>query len=38
VDDRHVALDLGTVTFVKPGAHTYICKEHPWVDGQIVVQ
>jgi plastocyanin len=31
-------LDTGTVTFDKPGTFTYICKEHPWVYGQIIVQ
>ncbi len=31
-------LDVGTVTFDKPGTYTYICKEHPWVYGQIIVE
>ena len=31
-------LDIGTVTFDKPGTYTYICKEHPWVYGQIIVE
>jgi quinohemoprotein ethanol dehydrogenase len=31
-------LDLGTVTFDKPGTYTYICKEYPWVYGQIIVE
>ncbi|HKV04890.1 MAG TPA: PQQ-binding-like beta-propeller repeat protein [Candidatus Acidoferrales bacterium] len=31
-------LDVGTVTFDKPGTFTYICKEHPWVYGQIIVE
>lgn len=31
-------LDTGTVTFDKPGVFTYICKEHPWVYGQIIVE
>lgn len=26
-----------TVTFSKPGTYTYICKEHPWTYGQIIV-
>jgi len=30
-------LDIGTVTFDKPGTYTYICKEYPWVYGQIIV-
>jgi plastocyanin len=30
-------LDIGTVTFDKPGTYTYICKDHPWVYGQIIV-
>jgi hypothetical protein len=25
------------VTFNKPGTYTYICKEHPWSIGQVVV-
>jgi plastocyanin len=29
--------DVGGVTFDKPGNYTYMCKEHPWVVGQIVV-
>jgi len=29
--------DVGGVTFDKPGSYTYMCKEHPWVVGQIVV-
>ena len=31
-------LDIGTVIFDKPGKFTYICKEHPWVYGQIIVE
>jgi alcohol dehydrogenase (cytochrome c) len=31
-------LDIGTVTFDKPGTYTYICKEYPWVYGQIIVE
>ena len=31
-------LDIGTVTFDKPGTYTYFCKEHPWVYGQIIVE
>jgi quinohemoprotein ethanol dehydrogenase len=31
-------LDIGTVTFDKPGTFTYLCKEHPWVYGQIIVE
>ena len=27
----------GYVTFDKPGSYTYICKDHPWVYGQILV-
>ena len=27
----------GSVTFNKPGTYTYICKEHPWSIGQVVV-
>ncbi len=30
-------LDIGQVKFDKPGTYTYICKEHPWVYGQIIV-
>ncbi len=31
-------LDIGTVTFDKPGTYTYICKEYPWMYGQIIVE
>jgi len=31
-------LDVGTVAFDKPGTYIYICKEHPWVYGQIIVE
>jgi len=31
-------LDIGTVNFDKPGTYTYICKEYPWVYGQIIVE
>jgi quinohemoprotein ethanol dehydrogenase len=27
----------GYVTFDKPGKYTYICKDHPWVYGQLIV-
>jgi quinohemoprotein ethanol dehydrogenase len=27
----------GYVTFDKPGTYTYICKDHPWVYGQLIV-
>jgi quinohemoprotein ethanol dehydrogenase len=30
-------LDFASVTFDKPGTYTYICKEHPWVYGQVIV-
>lgn len=30
-------LDIGAVTFSRTGTFTYICKEHPWVYGQIIV-
>ena len=29
--------DVGGVTFDKAGTYTYMCKEHPWAVGQIVV-
>ncbi len=29
---------LGFVAFPKPGRYTYVCKEHPWAYGQIIVQ
>ena len=29
--------DAAVVTFDKPGTYTYICKEHPWSYGQIIV-
>ena len=28
---------LGLVKFEKPGTHTYICKDHPWTYGQLIV-
>ena len=31
-------LDIGIVKFDKPGTYTYICKDHPWVYGQIIVE
>jgi glucose dehydrogenase/plastocyanin len=31
-------LDVGTVTFDRSGTYTYICKEHPWVYGEIIVE
>jgi len=27
-----------TVTFSKPGSYTYVCKDHPWSFGQVIVQ
>ena len=27
----------GYVTFDRPGSYTYICKDHPWVYGQLIV-
>jgi plastocyanin len=27
-----------SVTFDKPGAYTYTCKEHPWAIAQIIVE
>ncbi|MGB9069801.1 MAG: PQQ-binding-like beta-propeller repeat protein [Candidatus Acidiferrales bacterium] len=31
-------LDIGAVSFDRPGTYVYICKEHPWVYGQIIVE
>jgi plastocyanin len=31
-------LDFAAVKFEKPGTYTYICKEYPWVYGQIIVE
>jgi quinohemoprotein ethanol dehydrogenase len=31
-------LDIGTVTFDKPGTYVYHCKEHPWAYGEIIVE
>ncbi|HXX44245.1 MAG TPA: PQQ-binding-like beta-propeller repeat protein [Candidatus Acidoferrales bacterium] len=31
-------LDIGQVKFDKPGTYDYICKDHPWVYGQIIVE
>jgi len=28
---------VGARMFDRPGMYTYICKEHPWAYGQIVV-
>jgi len=30
--------DAGSVMFDKPGTYTYICKDHPWSYGQIIVE
>jgi plastocyanin len=30
--------EVGAATFAKPGTYTYICKEHPWAYGQIIVE
>ena len=30
--------DVGGVTFDKPGSYTYVCKEHPWAYGQLIVE
>jgi alcohol dehydrogenase (cytochrome c) len=30
--------DVGGTTFDKPGTYTYICKEHPWAYGQVIVE
>ncbi|HXJ18002.1 MAG TPA: PQQ-binding-like beta-propeller repeat protein [Candidatus Polarisedimenticolia bacterium] len=30
-------LDIGVVTFGKPGTYVYHCKEHPWAYGEIIV-
>jgi alcohol dehydrogenase (cytochrome c) len=27
----------GSVTFDKPGSYTYVCKNHPWAYGQVIV-
>jgi quinohemoprotein ethanol dehydrogenase len=29
--------EVGAATFARPGTYTYICKEHPWAYGQIIV-
>jgi plastocyanin len=34
---RLIPGDMTYLTFDKPGRHTYICKEHPWSYGQIIV-
>jgi quinohemoprotein ethanol dehydrogenase len=33
-----VSGDVGGKTFDKPGTYTYICKEHPWAYGQVIVE
>ena len=30
--------DVGGVTFDRPGTYVYICKEHPWAYGQVIVE
>ena len=30
-------LQLGSVTFDKPGTYVYICKDHPWAMAQLIV-
>lgn len=30
-------MDIGTVTFTKPGTYIYHCKEYPWDYGEIIV-
>jgi glucose dehydrogenase/plastocyanin len=30
--------DVGATTFTKPGTYVYICKEHPWAYGQVIVE
>jgi alcohol dehydrogenase (cytochrome c) len=30
--------DVGGKTFDEPGTYTYICKEHPWAYGQVIVE
>jgi glucose dehydrogenase/plastocyanin len=30
-------MDIGTVTFTKPGDYVYHCKEYPWEYGEIIV-
>jgi alcohol dehydrogenase (cytochrome c) len=30
--------DVGGVTFDKAGTYTYVCKEHPWAYGQLIVE
>jgi plastocyanin len=29
--------DVGGMTFKQPGAYAYMCKEHPWAVGEIIV-
>ena len=30
--------ESGSVTIEKPGTYEYICREHPWTIGQLIVQ
>jgi plastocyanin len=30
-------LQVGAVTFDKPGTYTYVCKDHPWAKAQLLV-
>jgi plastocyanin len=29
---------VGGITFKQPGAYAYMCKEHPWAVGEIIVE
>ena len=30
-------IQVGVVTFDKPGTYTYVCKDHPWAKAQLIV-
>jgi alcohol dehydrogenase (cytochrome c) len=30
--------EVGATTFARPGTYVYICKDHPWAYGQIIVE
>ena len=30
-------IQVGVITFDKPGTYTYVCKNHPWAKAQLLV-
>jgi plastocyanin len=31
-------IEVGVVTFDKPGTYTYACSNHPWAKAQLIVE